>query len=215
MAPGLTFVNILFKYELNTRHLCTILSPRVHFECHACHTIVGVKAIWRFFFHRRKQTSTHLFLKTLFLSFLSIFQREANDIHRHSVITWRVSAPEDKVMSQAWKGNLFYGSGSPRQMLTKSQPSAKRWPSCMPPLLLRATLVNSHTVQSAVRAFIMEQRVKYGHWHVHSWTGVQRYHSTYICLLVAVFMPQSIMVVINGLFNVSEPPGAATERVTV
>ena len=50
--------------------------------------------------HIRNQMNTHLFLKgrACFLM-LYIFQRESNDIHSHSVITWHVNASEHSCVS--------------------------------------------------------------------------------------------------------------------
>lgn len=87
----------------------------------------------------------------------------------------------------------------------------------------------SHTVPSAVRSSVMKERVKSEHRHehegAHTHTGViacrhgdGRSSLSFVCCLHAAIYHtkrNDCRLVINELLNMSEPPGAITERVQV
>lgn len=94
----------------------------------------------------------------------------------------------------------------------------------MPLLVSRAMFEQSHTVPSAVKTFTVRRRVKCERGHTctagrtrmvtaHTDTGAPA------CHLYAVFIYHTKLndcrLVINELLNMSEPPGAITDRVRV
>lgn len=99
----------------------------------------------------------------------------------------------------------------------------------MPLLVSHAMFVQSHTVPSAVRSFIRKQSVKFEHRsaytarQTHSGIIAHRYRdrgssSSFVrCLHTAIYHTKhnDCRLVINELLNLSEPPGAITERARV
>lgn len=93
-----------------------------------------------------------------------------DDLHRHSVITWRVNTPKDKAVSRAVDVKAFYSSSSLTQMLGESEPSVTE------------LFVHSHTDPSTVKSRVNKGQCEHG-----EYTQVQ----VFLCHLFSVFLLQS------------------------
>lgn len=93
---------------------------------------------------------THLFFEKPppFYVFTSRFQREPNDIHRHSVITWHVNTPEDKVASQAEKLNSFYSGVQPDTDVNRIRAICLKVATTVCPMLVSQAMFTGHAAPS-------------------------------------------------------------------
>ncbi len=130
-----------------------------------------------------------------------------------------------KVVSQAWRGNLYYSRGSVTQMLTESQPSAWRWP----PVCAQTSKKCHGGAEShcAIRCQVFHNK---GQGHMWTYTAEHTHngsiaHSHSDCSSSLTFVPSlhtsyhtkhnDCRLVINELLNLSEPVGDIAERVRV
>lgn len=106
------------------------------------------------------------------VSSFNVLKWEADDLHRHSVITWRVNTPKDKAVSRAVDVKAFYSSSSLTQMLGESEPSVTE------------LFVHSHHSPdpSTVKSRVNKGQCEHG-----EYTQVQ----VFLCHLFSVFLLQS------------------------